>query len=56
MKKLSAMILAMMAAAGVQADPGLLTLIPGVTATTLEHDVTLITVGGTREAIDPLRL
>jgi len=31
---------------GVQADPGLLTLIPGVTATTLEHDVSLITVGG----------
>ncbi len=31
---------------GVQADPGLLKLIPGVTATTLEHDVSLITVGG----------
>jgi hypothetical protein len=31
---------------GVQADPGLLKLIPGVSATTLEHDVSLITVGG----------
>ena len=32
---------------GVQADPGLLKLIPGVTATTtLEHDVSLITIGG----------
>ena len=31
---------------GVQADPGLLKLIPGVATTTLEHDVSLITIGG----------